>query len=164
MFIYGFSEMTMDIQRVLIPTITIFSGMQVRDVFTECGKLHVHALPFYNENNVLDGKITLKNIMKFSCLPEHMIELAHLLGNQMSCVENAEEKAREVICNPIDPYIRPLGDIISEKEPLIKALAIMERNETSYIFVVDDKGDYKGQITIQGIAKVMSEMDSLCAP
>ena len=90
-----------------------------------------------------------------------MIELAHLLGNQMSCVENAEEKAREVICNPIDPYVRPLGDTISEKEPLIKALAIMERNETSYIFVVDE-GEYKGQITIQGIAQVMSNMDNNC--
>ena len=153
--------MSMDIQNVLIPTIIIRPGMYVRDLFTECGKLHVHALPYCNEKGILSGRLTLKNVMKFSCLPEHMVELAHLLGNQMSCVENAEEKAREIICNPVEPYVRKLSETISSKEPLIKALAVMERNETSYIFVVDD-GDYKGQITIQGIAQVMSNLDSSC--
>jgi hypothetical protein len=88
-----------------------------------------------------------------------MIELANLLGNQMSCVENAEEKAREIICNPVEPYVREMKETISSKEPLIKALAMMEKNKTSYIFVVDD-GDYKGQITIQGIAWVMSSLDN----
>ncbi len=153
--------MSMDLQGVLIPTIVIRPGMKVRDVFTECGKLHVHALPYYNDKGVLSGRLTLKNIMKFSCLPEHMIELAHLLGNQMSCIENAEEKAREIICNPIEPYVRKLSETISSKEPLIKALAVMERNETSYIFVVDE-GEYKGQVTIQGIAQVMSNLDNTC--
>ena len=153
--------MTMDLQRVLIKTITIQPGMSVRDVFTECGKLHIHALPYMDQDGVISGRLTLKNIMKFSCLPEHMVELAHLLGNQMSCIDNAEEKAREIICNPIEPYVRKLGETIISSEPLIKALAIMERNETSYIFVMDE-GEYIGQITIQGIAQVMSNMDNNC--
>lgn len=155
--------MAMDIQNVLIPSIVIRPGMHVRDVFTECGKLHVHALPYCNDRGILSGRLTLKNIMKFSCLPEHMIALANLLGNQMSCVENAEEKAREIICNPVEPYVRALGESISSNEPLIKALAMMERNDTSYIFVVDDGGDYKGLVTIQGIAQAMSGLDNSCA-
>lgn len=154
--------MSMDIQNVLIPTIIIHPGMYVRDLFKECGKLHIHALPYCDEKGNLSGTLTLKNIMKFSCLPEHMVELANLLGNQMSCVENAEEKAREIICNPVEPYVRELGETISSKEPLIKALALMEKNKTSYIFVVDDN-DYKGQVTIQGIAQVMSTFDDSCA-
>ncbi|MDM8545866.1 CBS domain-containing protein [Candidatus Venteria ishoeyi] len=154
--------MTMDIQSVLIPTIIIHPGMYVRDVFTECGKLNIHALPYYNEKGKLSGRLTLKNIMKFSCLPEHMIELAHLLGNQMSCIENAEAKAQEIICNPVEPYVRELSETISAKEPLIKALAMMEKNETSYIFVVDEEGEYKGLVTIQGIARVMSSLGKIC--
>ena len=161
MFIYGTSNMSMDIQSVLIPTITIRPGMYVRDLFTECGKLHVHALPYCDEKGKITGRLTLKNVMKFSCLPEHMIELASLLGNQMSCVENAEEKAREIICNPVEPYVRKLGETITSKEPLIKALAIMEKYDTSYIFVVDDD-EYKGLITIQGIARVMSRLENAC--
>jgi CBS domain-containing protein len=152
----------MNIQQVLIPTIIIHPGMIIQDVFTECGKLHIQALPFCNEKGVLTGKLTLKNIMKFSCLPEHMVELAHLLGNQMSCVENAEDKAREIICNPVDPYVREVGTTISSQEPLIKAVAMMERNDTSYIFVVDS-GEYKGIVTIQGIAQAMSNIDNPCS-
>jgi len=153
--------MSMDMQNILIPTIIMRPGMYVRDLFKECGKLHIHALPYYDKNDRLSGTLTLKNVMKFSCLPEHMVELANLLGNQMSCVDNAEEKAREIICNPVEPYVHELNETISSKEPLIKALALMARNKTSYIFVVDD-GDYKGQVTIQGIAKVMSNMDDSC--
>ena len=70
--------MTMVIQGVLIPTITIQPGMKVRDVFTECGKLHIHALPYMNQEGVISGRLTLKNIMKLSCLPEH-IGKTHLL-------------------------------------------------------------------------------------
>ncbi len=154
--------MSMDIEKVLIPTIVIRPGMYVRDLFTECGKLHVHALPYCNEKGIISGTVTLKNVMRFSCLPEHMVELANLLGNQMSCVENAEEKAREIICNPVEPYVRKLGKTIPSTEPLIKALALMEKNKSSYIFIVDD-GEYKGQITIQGIAQVMSKLDNSCA-
>jgi CBS domain-containing protein len=149
----------MNIEQVLIPTNVIRPGMLVRDVFAECGRVHIQSLPYYNKEDVLSGRVTLKNIMKFSCLPEHMIELAHLLGNQMSCVENAEEKAREIIGNPIEPYVREVGETISSKEPLIKALAIMERNDSSYIFVVDD-GNYKGIVTIQGIAQAMSMLEA----
>jgi len=151
----------MNIQKVLIPTIIIRPGMLVRDVFTECGKLHIQSLPYCNEKGIISGRLTLKNIMKFSCLPEHMVELAHLLGNQMSCVENAEEKAREIICNPVEPYVREVGETISSQEPLIKSLAVMEKNDSSYIFVVDN-GHYKGIVTIQGIARVMSNLEGKC--
>ncbi len=145
----------MNIQKVLIPTKVIRPGMHIHEVFNECGKYHIQALPFCNDEGEISGRLTLKNIMKFSCLPEHMVELAHLLGNQMSCIENAEEKAREIMCNPVEPYVRELGATITSTEPLIKAVAMMERNDTSYIFVVDD-GEYKGVVTIQAIAQAMS--------
>ena len=154
--------MTMTLIDVLIPTKIIRPGMKVRDVFIECGKLNVHSLPYCNSEGVLSGRLTLKNIMKFSCLPEHMVELANLLGSQMSCVENAEDKAREIICNPVEPYVRKVAETISSKEPLIKALAMMEKNETSYIFVVDE-GKYRGLITIQHIARNMSELSNACS-
>jgi CBS domain-containing protein len=149
--------MAIDLKSVLIPTKVITADMTVKDVFVECGQKHIHALPFANKNGVITGRLTLKNIMEISCLPNHMVELAHLLGSQMSCVDNAEAKAREVLCNPVEPYVRPLGETIPSSAPLIKALAIMDSHDTSYIFVVDD-GVYQGIITIQGIARAMSEL------
>jgi len=153
--------MSMDIKNVLIPTMVIRPEMCVRDVFTECGERGVHALPYYNKKGKLSGTLTLKNIMKVSCLPDYMVELSSLLGNQMSCVENAEEKALEVICSPVEVYVRKIKQTISSTEPLIKALAMMVKNKTSYVFVVDDC-EYKGQLTIQSIARAMSRMDNAC--
>ena len=151
----------MNIKSVLLKTIVIRPGMFVRDVFTECGECGVHALPYYNKKGKLSGTLTLKNIMRVSCLPDYMVELSSLLGNQMSCVEHAEEKASEVICNPVEPYVGKIKETIPSTEPLIKALAMMVKNKTSYVFVVDDY-EYKGQLTIQSIAQAMSRMDNAC--
>jgi CBS domain-containing protein len=132
-------------------------GMLVSEVFAECGRAHVQALPFVDATGRLAGRVTLKNVMKFACLPDYMVAAAPLLGSFLSCVDNARKKIEEVLASKIDPYVRGMHASIGSEEPAIKALAIMEENDTSYLFVVDD-GEYLGIITIQGIAAVMSEV------
>lgn len=140
-----------------IQTGVVRAGMVVREVFAECGRARVQALPFVDDAGRITGRVTLKNIMKFSCLPEYMVETSALLGEFMACVDNAEEKINEVLCNPVTDYVREPHSTIRSDAPAIKALAVMEKNDTSYIFVVDD-GEYQGIITIQGIAATMSEL------
>ncbi|MCU7852923.1 MAG: CBS domain-containing protein [Candidatus Thiodiazotropha sp. (ex Monitilora ramsayi)] len=142
---------------VMIRSKVVKSGMLVRDVFAECGRAHVQALPFVDGKGEISGRVTLKNIMEFSCLPEHMVDMAPLLGSFLSCVNNAEEKVKEVLCSTVDKYVRETGQFIDSSAPAIKALAFMEKNDTSYLFVVD-AGQYMGVVTIQGIAARMSEM------
>ncbi len=149
---------TVEIENILIPTKAIRPGMVVQDLFLECGRAQVQSLPFIDAGGRLAGRVTLKNVLRVSCLPEYMVEMAPLLGQQMSCVENAEAKAREILCNPVEPYVQQMPKTIASSSPLIKALAFMEKNDTSYIFVEDD-GEYKGIITIQGIASAMSELE-----
>ncbi len=148
---------TVTIEHVLTATAVIKQGMSVRELFLECGRAQVQALPYRGEDGKLSGRITLKNVLRVSCLPEYMVSLASLLGPQLSCVDSAEAKAREIMTNPVEPYVQPLPKTINSSAPLIKALAFMEQNDTSYIFVVDD-GEYRGIITIQGIAHKMTEM------
>jgi CBS domain-containing protein len=151
------------VKDTIIHTKVVKTGMLVRDVFEECGRTRVQALPFVDGAGRITGRVTLKNIMKFACLPEHMVAMAPLLGSFLSCVDNAEEKVKEVICSPVDKYVREVSQFITSEEPTIKALALMERSDTSYIFVVDD-GEYKGIVTIQGIAAKMSEMAVCLVP
>ncbi|MCU7917797.1 MAG: CBS domain-containing protein [Candidatus Thiodiazotropha sp. (ex Dulcina madagascariensis)] len=146
----------MELSGILIETECASPGMMVRDVFLECGRAKVHALPYRDEKGRLCGRVTLKNIMKLACLPEYMVELAPLLGQRLSCVEHAEDKVRQVLCETVDDYVLELSETIASDAPLIRALATMEKNDTSYIFVVDD-GVYRGIVTIQGIAARMSE-------
>jgi len=145
------------IDRILVHTKVIEPGMLVRDLFLECSRAQVQALPYQTKTGRLAGRITLKNVLRVSCLPQHMIDLAPLLGAQLSCVDSAAEKAREILGNPVEPYVQPLPKTIESTAPLIKALAVMEKNDTSYIFVVDE-GVYRGIITIQAIAHRMTQL------
>lgn len=145
------------VKDAMIPTKVVTPGTLVRDFFRECGRAHVQALPFADDSGQLAGRITLKYVMKFGCLPEHMVAAAPLLGSFLSCVGNAQEKVAQLLNSQVDAYVQRLHVLIASGEPAIKALAIMEQNDTSYLFVVDD-GEYKGIITIQGIAARMSQM------
>ena len=145
------------VRDAIIHTRVVRPGMPVRDVFDECGRVHVQSLPFVDMDGRLTGRVTLKNVMKIACLPEHMVHTATLLGSFLSCVNNAQDKIKELLPSPVDAYVRQTHVWIDSAEPAIKALAIMEKNDTSYLFVVDD-GEYQGIVTIQGIAAKMSEM------
>jgi CBS domain containing-hemolysin-like protein len=137
-------------------------GMLVRDVFLECGHSQVQALPYGDATGRIHGRVTIKHILLLSCLPEYMIEMAPVLGNVMSSLENVEDKAREMLCKPIEPFIQELPKTINSEASLIKALAIMQKHDTSYIFVVDE-GLYQGVITIQNLAARMSELNTCAA-
>jgi len=153
----------MTIDDILIPTAIIKPGMTVRDVFMECGRTRVQALPFASAGETITGRVTIKNIMKRSCLPEHMIELARVLGDQLSCLSSAEAKAKQIICNPVEPYVQDRPPVtISPTAPAMKAIAVMEQQQTSYLFVIDAEGRYRGVVTIQGIADKMSRLVDSC--
>lgn len=132
-------------------------GMPVYEVFAECGRARVQALPFVDGKGRLAGRVTLKNIMKLACLPDYMVASAPLLGSFLSCVDDAQAKIGQILDSAVDRYVRELQVSIGPDEPAIKALAIMEQNDTSYLFVVEE-GEYQGIITIQGIAEQMSRM------
>ena len=148
----------MKLKQILIPTKVANSGMTVREIFAECCRAHIPALPFCTKSGRIAGRVTLKNILKLSCLPEYIIESAHILGEEMSCMEDIEARAKQLLCVPVDPYVQEPALFLGSDAPAIKALAIMEQNDTSYLFVVD-KGQYQGAVTIQSLAKMLIQLD-----
>jgi CBS domain-containing protein len=87
-----------------------------------------------------------------------MVELARILGDQLSCMEDMEAKANQLMNNPVTPYVLEPHISLTSDSPAVQALALMEQNDTSYIFVVDE-GRYKGVITIQGLARMITRLD-----
>ncbi|MEA2079596.1 MAG: CBS domain-containing protein [Pseudomonadota bacterium] len=148
----------MNLEQILIPTKVAKPGMIVSEVFAECIRANIPGIPFCDAQGHIRGRVTLKNVLKNSCLPEYLVELARVLGDQLSCMEDMEAKAKQLMNNPIDPYILEPHISLTSDSPAIKALALMERNDTSYIFVVDE-GQYKGVITIQGLARMLTQLD-----
>jgi CBS domain-containing protein len=148
----------MNLDPVLIHTKVAKPGTVVGEVFAECIRANIPGIPFCDAQGRITGRVTLKNILKKACLPEYVIELARILGDQLSCMGDMEAKAKQLMSNPVDPYILEPHISLTSDCPAVKALALMEQNDTSYIFVVDE-GRYKGVITIQGLARMLTHLD-----
>ena len=151
----------MKIENVLIPTAVATPDMLIRDVFSECVRAQVPAIPYRDENGELVGRVSLMDTLRKSCIPEFMVEMADVLGDQMSCVEDAEKKAREVLCHKAEEIILPDFHSLPGVTSMIKTLAVMEKHNTNYVFIIDD-GVYKGVVTILTIARRMVELDKSC--
>jgi CBS domain-containing protein len=148
----------MKIENIMMPTKTATHNMSVREFINECTRANTPGLPFTTPSGRIDGRVTLKNIFKLSCLPEYIVESARILGDQLSCMEDIEAKAKQMMDNPVEDFTQGPHISISSNAATVKALAMMELNDTSYIFVVDD-GQYRGVVTIQCLAKMLARLD-----
>ena len=146
------------VKQVLIPTRVAKKGMTVREVFDECSRANTPSLPVCDDSDRITGRITLKNILTRSCLPDFMVELAMVLGEQLSHMKDMNAETRQLLDGPIDSYVQEPHISLSSDSPVVKALAMMEKADTSYIFVVDS-GAYLGVVTIQGLASALASYD-----
>ena len=68
----------------------------------------------------------------------------------------SKEYVSEVLALEIDEYVLPKMAVVNSNTAISKALAVMEGANTGYLFVVD-KGEYRGVVSIMGIARKMLE-------
>ena len=149
----------MNLKSVMVPTEVASAGMTVRQVFEECLRAHTPGLPFCDDHGVVTGRVTLKYILKRQYLPEHLIEMARVLGENVSDVEDIELLAKQLFENRIDSYSQRPHASITSASSIIKALALMEKLDTGYLFVIDE-GQYKGVVTLQILSKVILQHDN----
>jgi len=153
----------MNLEQLLIPTRVAKAGMTVREVFKECSQANTPGLPFCDDNDLITGRVTLKNILKSYCLPEYLVEMARVLGEQVSNVQDMEASAHQLLNNPVDLYLQEPHLSITSASSVIKALAMMEQGDTGYIFIVDE-GRYKGVVTMQSLARMLARHDNTSGP
>jgi len=149
----------MNVEQVLIATTVAKAGMTVRELFEECTRANTPGLPFCDVSGQITGRVTLKNILKHGCLPEYLVEMAHVLGEQLTNLQDMKTVAEWLLSNTVDQYKQEPHLSITSASSAIKALAMMEREDTSYIFVVDE-GKYKGVVTIHYLADALACYDS----
>ena len=143
---------------LLIVTQVARPGMLVRDVFRECLSARVQSLPYRDEAGRIAGRVTLKHIANRSIVPEYVVQLALVVGDRLSTFEDMERRLPDMFGHPVEDYVQEPHASIPSATQLMKALAVMEHYDTSYLFVIDD-GVYRGTITIQGIAAWMARFD-----
>ena len=149
----------MDLKSVVIPTEVVKAGMTVRQVFEECMRAHTPGLPFCDDHGLVIGRVTLKYILKRQYLPEHLVEMAMVLGEHVSDVEEMELLAKQLFENRIDSYLQRPHASLTSTSSIVKALALMEKLDTGYLFVIDE-GQYNGVVTLQALSKAILDYDN----
>ena len=144
---------------LLIKTRVARAGMKVREIFEECLRARVQSMPYCDDRDIVIGRVTLKQVINRSIVPAYMAELAPVLGSDMVAFDEMEETARQVLGDGVEPYVQEPHAAIDSNTPLMKALAVMEHYDTSYLFVVDE-GRYQGTLTVPGIAAWMMRVDT----
>jgi len=148
----------MDLKSVTVPTRVARAGMTVRQVFEECMRAHTPGLPFCDEHGLVTGRVTLKYILKRQYLPEHMVEMARVLGEHVSDVEDMALLAKQLFENRIDSYLQRPHASLTSASSIVKALALMEKLDTGYLFVIEE-GQYIGVVTLQILGKAILNYD-----
>ena len=133
--------------------------MTVRQIFEECIRAHTPGLPFCDDQGHVTGRVTMKYILKRHYLPEHLVEMAKVLGEQGNNIQEMETLAKQLFGSEIASYQQRPHASITSASSIIKALALMEKLDTGYLFVIDE-GQYIGVVTLQALSKTILHYDN----
>lgn len=133
-------------------------GMSVREAFRICVDADVPGIPFQDAQGNIRGKVSIRHILKKTCIPDFMVRHAHLLSDQLGHLAISREQREHVLELTVDEFVLEKIATASCSTPFAKALAIMEDMDTTYLFVIQD-GVYKGTLSVMGIAQAMIAND-----
>lgn len=140
-----------------IKTGFITEEMTVKQAFTECVKYNTPGLPYIDENKKIIGRFSIRNTFYATSIPADLIKHAHLLGNDIEHLEIPEQDACEYINKPANLFLVNQILHLHPDSQIVKALALMEQFDTSYLFVVDDNDQYLGVVTHLSITRLLLE-------
>ncbi len=160
-------ETNIDVKDIIVPTATVQTGDMIKNMFESCIEYNVPALPFRDKDGLIQGFVSLKRVMGKDCLPNYLVELAGILHNDMNCTSQAMEKIHALFGKPVDDYVESPFHFVASDTILIRAVALMEQHNSSFLFVADcaddiEKShcDYKGIITRLSVAKKMLQIEN----
>jgi len=144
----------MKLEHLSIATGLMRKGMTLRDFFEECVRCNVPGLPYVDDQDKVVGRISIRDVYKFMAIPDHLIKVADLLGDQTDKLDPPEMKVQETLSLPVETYLLSNIPSVSPRSSIVKALAIMELFNTSYIFLIKND-EYVGLVTRMVIAHRM---------
>lgn len=147
----------MILRDIAIPTALATPGMIVADLFSECIRTQMPGIPFRDASGRITGKASIRHILKMTCLPDYLTRHSHILGDNIDHLRLPEIHGYEVLTRTIDDYILPNLPQVNSSAPISKALAIMEQQDTTYIFIIDGK-NYFGTVSIMSLAAEMMKL------
>jgi predicted transcriptional regulator len=144
----------MKLEHLAITTNAMHKGMSLRDFFEECVRCNVPGLPYVDADGKVVGRISIRDVYKHLAIPDHLIKVAHVLGDRTDKIDLPEMQVIEAMTLPVESYLLENIPSVSPRSSVVKALAIMEMFNTSYIFLIENE-EYQGVVTRMVIARRM---------
>ncbi len=146
----------MKLAHLAIPTGVMRRSNTLRDFFMETARCNVPGLPYVDEQGRLIGRISIREVYKQIAVPDHLLRLADALGDQTDNLDLPEIQVAEMLALPVEDYRLDHMPTVSPRSSIVKALALMEVHNSSYVFLLDGEA-YQGVVTRMVIAKRMIE-------
>jgi len=141
----------MKLEHICIPTQKMKKGMILKDFFEEVAAKRVPGLPYTNEEGEIIGRISLRDVYKKMAVPDNLLRFADALGDNTDNLDMSEIKVMEMMDVPVETYLLENIQTVSPKSSIVKALSLMERHNTSYLFLMEED-KYLGVISRMVIA------------
>ncbi len=143
----------MVLDEILIPTLMARPGMKVGDAFRECVEKHVPGIPYCNDAGEITGRISIRHVFREVCVPSDVVSGAHLLGDELTHLDLPDIEKCRILDEPVERFLLTKTPFLTSNSPVVKAIALMEKFNSTYAFVVDEQ--YRGVITQLGIATLL---------
>jgi predicted transcriptional regulator len=144
----------MRLERLATMTGFMRHGMTVRDFFQESVRCNVPGLPYVDDQDQIVGRISIRDVYKRIAVPDNLLSLADAMGDQTDKLELPEIRVMEIMASPVEMFLLENIPSVSPRSTIVKALALMEVHNSSYIFLIDN-GVYQGVVTREVIARRM---------
>ena len=144
----------MKLERLATMTGCMRKGMSLRDFFEEAVRRKVPGLPFVDDQDRIVGRISIRDVYKRIAVPDSVLRVADAMGDQTDRLDLPEIKVIEAMKSPVETFLLENMPTVSPQSTIVKALALMEVYNTSYIFLIEN-GVYSGVVTRMEIAQRM---------
>lgn len=136
----------MKLEHLSIATDVMREGLTLRAFFEECVRCNVPGLPYVDDKGQIVGRISIRDVFKHMAIPDNLVKVAHMLGDRTDRLDLTELQVLETLVLPVETFLLENIPSVSPKSSIVKALAIMEHFNTSYIFLIEN-GEYNGLVT-----------------
>jgi len=146
----------MKLEHLAVMTGFMRKGMTMRDFFEEAVRCNVPGLPFVDDRDQIVGRISIRDVYKYIAVPDYLLTVADVMGDQTDRLDLPQMEVMHAMALPVETCLLENIPTVSPRSSVVKALALMEVHNTSYIFLIEN-GVYNGVVTRMVIAKRMLE-------
>jgi hypothetical protein len=120
----------MKLEHLSIATGVMRKGMTLRDFFEECVRCNVPGLPYVDGQDRIIGRISIRDVYKHMAIPDSVIQVAHLLGDQTDQLDLPEMKVSETLDLPVETYLLENIPGVSPRSSIACCCASRSRNQS----------------------------------